>query len=209
MPAARSLAGSLILAIIVLGLAVVAVNRALRNQEMPAALTAAGIVLPEARLLPAFDLVDHNSGAFTRSSLEGTWTVLFAGFTHCPDICPTTLATLAAVDARLPAGHADINVVLLSLDPARDTPETLAAYVRHFNPAFIGATGETEQIDLLMDGLGLAYIRVPTGGDGYTVDHSAALVLIDPRARVTAYFKPPLDAEKIAADLARLTGPQR
>lgn len=170
---------------------------------------ATGIVLPEPRELPEFQLVDQHSQPFRRASLEGSWTLLFAGFTHCPDVCPTTLATLAAVDAQLRGSGAELDTVFLSLDPERDGPDTLAPYLAHFNPAFTGVTGARDEIERLMAGLGLAFIRVPTGGDGYTIDHSAALALIDPRARVVAYFKPPLQAEHIAADLALLVGPGR
>lgn len=168
-----------------------------------------GIALPEPRPLPDFQLADQHHRPFNRASLEGGWTLLFAGFTHCPDICPTTLATLADIDARLQSAGAALDTVFLSLDPERDPPATLGPYLAHFNPEFRGATGARDQIERLMAGLGLAYIRVPTSGEGYTIDHSAALVLIDPLARVAAYFKPPLVAERIAADLAPLVDARR
>lgn len=168
-----------------------------------------GIALPAPRALPDFQLADQHDQPFNRASLEGGWTLLFAGFTHCPDICPTTLATLADIDARLQSAGAALDTVFLSLDPERDQPATLGPYLAHFNPEFTGATGPRDQIERLMAGLGLAYIRVPTGGEGYTIDHSAALVLIDPDARVAAYFKPPLAADRIAADLAALVDARR
>lgn len=165
-----------------------------------------GITLDEPRRLPDFDLLDHHAGPFTRAALDGRWTLLFAGFTHCPDICPTTLATLAELDSRLQDAGKDVQVVFLSLDPERDDPARLAPYVEHFNPHFLGATGDLTEIDKLVAALGLAYIVVPYGADSYTIDHSAALVLIDPRVRVTAYFKPPLRPDALAADLVRIVG---
>ena len=186
------------------GLVAAAAIFALAGRDAADLQLSSGIALPKPRELPDFQLADQHARPFNRASLEGGWTLLFAGFTHCPDICPTTLATLADIDARLQAVGAELDTVFLSLDPERDQPAVLGPYLAHFNPGFRGATGAREEVERLMAGLGLAYIRVPTGGDGYTIDHSAALVLIDPRARVAAYFKPPLVAERIAADLAPL-----
>lgn len=195
-------------ALVAFGLVAAAAIYALAARDPTEVELASGIALPQPRKLPDFQLVNQHARSFGRADLEGGWTLLFAGFTHCPDICPTTLATLAAIDAQLRARGVALDTVFLSLDPERDTPATLAPYLAHFNPQFIGATGPQDEIARFMAGLGLAYIRVPTGGDGYTIDHSAALVLIDPRARVAAYFKPPLVAERIAADLATLAGPR-
>jgi len=160
-----------------------------------------GIAMPKPRPLPEFTLLDQHSQPFTRASLEGRWTLLFAGFTHCPDICPSTLATLSAVDRELGEAGQVLQVLLLSLDPERDTPDALQPYLAHFNPRFVGATGDMKEIDRLMAALGLGYIKVPTSADGYTIDHSTALVLIDPRANVVGYFKAPLRPEAIADDL--------
>lgn len=197
-----------LLAFAAFGLATAVVIYALSARHSADLELASGIALPQPRTLPEFQLVDQHARPFDRASLAGGWTLLFAGFTHCPDICPTTLVTLADIHARLPAGGA-FGTVFLSLDPARDGPDTLGPYLAHFDPGFLGVTGAREEIDRLMGGLGLAYIRVPTVGEGYTIDHSAALVLIDPDARVAAYFKPPLAAEHIAADLAALAGARR
>jgi protein SCO1/2 len=160
-----------------------------------------GIAMPKPRPLPEFTLLDQHGRPFTRAALEGRWTLLFAGFTHCPDICPSTLAMLSALDRRLGGAGQALQVLFLSLDPERDGPDTLQPYLAHFNPRFLGATGEIAEIDRLMNALGLAYIRVPTSADGYTIDHSTALVLIDPRANVVGYFKAPLRPEAIADDL--------
>ena len=193
-----------LLTLVAFGLVAAAAIFALAGRDAADLQLSSGIALPKPRELPDFQLADQHAQPFKRASLEGGWTLLFAGFTHCPDICPTTLATLADIDARLQAVGAELDTVFLSLDPERDQPAVLGPYLAHFHPGFRGATGAREEVERLMAGLGLAYIRVPTGGDGYTIDHSAALVLIDPRARVAAYFKPPLVAERIAADLAPL-----
>lgn len=165
-----------------------------------------GEVLPKPRSLPEFQLADQHGRPFTRAGLRGHWTLLFAGFTHCPDICPTTLATLATLDSRLAGDGNRLRTVFLSLDPERDDPATLARYLEHFNADFVGLTGEQAEIDQLMAGLGLVYIKVPMAGDEYSIDHSAALALIDPYGRVAAYFKPPFSPDRLAADLAPLPG---
>jgi protein SCO1 len=166
-----------------------------------ALLLESGIVLPQPRQLPAFALVDQRGRPFSRHALEGRWTLVFAGFTHCPDICPATLGTLKAVQGRLDVG-AEVQTVFLSLDPERDDPGTLAQYLAHFGSAIIGVTGARVELDKLMSGLGLVYLKVPSGPEQYTIDHSAAVALVDPYARVAAYFKPPLRPEALAADLA-------
>jgi protein SCO1/2 len=148
-------------------------------------------------------LTDHDGNTFGVERLRGRWTLLFFGFTHCPDICPTTLATLATVRsalADLPAPQRP-EVVLVSVDPARDLPAVLARYVSHFDPSFTGVTGDPAAIDALTRELGVAVmIGAPAADGAYTVDHSAAIFLIDPQAAWTAVFGAPHDAKTIAAD---------
>jgi protein SCO1 len=169
----------------------------------------AGTLVAQSRSVPEFSLLDQRRRQFTRTSLAGRWTLLFTGFTHCPDICPATLATLADVDERLRAAGVRLQVVFLSLDPERDDPATMADYVSHFSPHLVGATGERAEIDRLMAGLGLAYVKVPASEGHYTIDHSTALALVNPRGRVAAYFQQPLDPDLLVSDLAALIRPAR
>lgn len=159
------------------------------------------------RPLPAFALTDQSGRPFGLARLRGRWTFVFFGFVNCPDICPTTLATLAAVEgalADLPAEKRP-GVLFVSVDPGRDTPELLGRYVAHFDPAFTGATGSREEIDALSAALGVAVIIGAPEADGsYAVDHSAAVFLVDPEARVTAHFGAPHDAGTIARDFRRI-----
>jgi protein SCO1/2 len=165
---------------------------------------ASGTALTPPRAIADFRLTDHRGDAFTKASLRGRWNLLFTGFTHCPDICPATLALLAEVDRRLPVGS--VQLLFLSVDPERDSPEVIAAYVAHFSPRLIGVTGARAEIEGLTAELGLAQVRNPGVGGDYTVDHSTALVLIDPEARVAGYFTPPYDIGALAADLASIHG---
>jgi protein SCO1/2 len=163
-----------------------------------------GTVLPEPHPVAAFELVDQEGRAFDKEALEGRWSLVFAGFTHCPDICPTTLAMLSELGGRL--GAAGPRIVFVSVDPERDTPARLAAYLRHFGPELVGATGSPTAIASFTRNLGLAQVKIPGTGSDYTVDHSTALVLIDPQVRVAGYFQPPHDVDALAADLATLAG---
>jgi protein SCO1/2 len=169
----------------------------------------AATVLPQPRSLPAFALADHQGRAFGPEQLRGHWSLLFFGFTRCPDICPNTLGLLQAVSAALrqedhPAADG-LQVVFVSVDPRHDTPAALKSYVEYFDPAFIGVTGPEPELQKLTGGLYMPYTYVPVGqGSDYTVEHSGALVLLNPQAQVVAYFSPPLRAASIVDDLRRL-----
>lgn len=167
--------------------------------------TESGILLDAPRALPAFTLVAGDGGRFGRSELQGHWSLLFAGYTHCPDVCPNTMAVLKSVAARLRDEQLGLQVVFISIDPERDTPENIGRYAAYFDPTFIAATGPVEELDKLAAGAGLVYVKVPgKTADSYTMDHSAALVLVDPQARIAGYFTPPHDADRLAADLAKV-----
>lgn len=159
------------------------------------------------RPLPDLALVDQAGRTFDRERLRGHWTFLFFGFVNCPDVCPTTLATLAEarrVVADLSGGEQPA-VVLVSVDPARDTPEVLGRYVTNFDPSFTGVTGAADAIDALTRHLGVAVIIGTPAADGsYSVDHTAAVFLIDPSASLAALFGSPHVAAVIARDFRRI-----
>jgi protein SCO1/2 len=162
----------------------------------------AGTAMPEPRALPAFEFVDQDRRPFGPERFEGRWSLVFTGFTHCPDVCPTTLATMADLRRRVP--REDLQFVFVSVDPERDTPEAVARYLAHFDPELVGATGPRAEMERFTAGLGLAQVRNPGSGGEYTVDHSTALVLIDPDARLAGYFRAPHVPDALAADLAAL-----
>lgn len=155
------------------------------------------------RPLTPFTLIADNGGVLDRSALQGGWTLVFLGFTHCPDICPTTLLTLAQSRKQM-RDDVRLQVLLVSVDPERDTPEVLAEYVRHFDTQFAGATGERDAIERFAAQLGGVFIRTPLAQGGYTVDHTAALFLLDPQVRLAAVFSAPHDAAVLARDLQRI-----
>jgi protein SCO1/2 len=158
-----------------------------------------GTWFPQPRPIENFALTDEMNQPFTLHELEGHPTLVFFGFTHCPDVCPTTLAKLAQIakEAKVP----QLRVLLVTVDPARDKPEQLEVYVRAFDPSFKGVTGDPAQIQQLAREFGVAIARVDLGGGDYTVDHSAAVFLLDAKGRRVAVFTPPFEIHPMAADL--------
>jgi protein SCO1 len=164
-----------------------------------------GILLQEPRPVAPFVLTDHTGARYDNARLQGRWTLLFAGFTNCPDVCPTTLALIRQLQERLAARGQPLQALFLSVDPERDTVEQLRRYVEFFGPAVTGVTGAPAELERLTASLGLAYLKVPGSGPGqYTMDHSAALVLLDPQGRIAGYFQAPHRLDTLAADLARI-----
>ena len=168
--------------------------------------------LEPARVLQDFTLTDHQGRPFTLAQMQGHWTFLFFGYTHCPDICPTTLTTLNAVARKIAAlpnpspAAPTPQYVFVSIDPERDTPELLAKFVPYFNPDFIGATGTADAIAALTKQLSVLYLKVESQDpQGYLMDHSAALLLIDPQGRLHALMSPPFDTGDMAQDFQKLT----
>ena len=161
---------------------------------------------PQAREIASFSLIDHNKAVFDNSVLKDRWSFIFFGYTHCPDVCPTTLSVLNSVAQKLGDLDEDIRFVFLSVDPERDTPEQLAQFVSYFNADFIGVTGTPEGIEQITRQLGVLHIRAQPeeGASGYLVDHSASIFLFDPDGRYHAVFSPPLSADAIAGDFRKM-----
>ncbi len=167
----------------------------------PPQLEGATLLQPDRRLAE-FSLVDHHGEAFTQDALKGHWSLAFFGYTHCPDVCPNALGMLKRVQSLLEArGEPLPRVLFVSVDPERDTPQTLAAYVAYFHPSFVGISGQDAQLQRLTRQLGILYGRAPGGeGDSYLVDHSAAIILFNPEGHYQALFNVPHDPQRIASD---------
>ena len=163
---------------------------------------ASGVLLDRPRPIPAFALQDIDGHPLTRDSLRHHVTALFAGYTNCPDVCPTTLAQLSAAYGRLGRSERSrLRVLFVSIDPARDTLEKLRAYVHAFNPAFDAATGKVAELKKLGKAIGFSFSDTREAGGSEQVAHSAAVILIGPQARVIGYLSPPFKAKTLAADL--------
>lgn len=172
---------------------------------------------PEPRNLADISLVDQTNTSVDNTVFNGRWSLLFLGYTYCPDICPTTMASLGRVYPELKKIDSDnaVQVVFVSVDPNRDTPERLASYVEYFNAEFVALTGEHAQLFPFVRSLGLMYaIAESTDNPNYLVDHSASVVVVDPQGRALGRFKPKYtpgelavsDRMQIAKDLPLIIG---
>lgn len=174
------------------------------GQRVPRPETAT--VIEETLALPEFELTDTAGEPFTKADLEGGFDLLFFGFTNCPDVCPLTLQVLAEVEPRLEQqyGEEAPDVVFVSVDPARDTPERIAAYLRSFDADITGATASDEQLAPLLDTLGVAVHKQEVEGRNYNVTHSGHVFVIGPDGNWRAVFRPSTSADTIVADYARI-----
>ena len=183
-------------------------------------------VLPSPMDLPDFTLIDQDSVPFTRESLEGNWSLLFFGFTHCPDICPATMQLLATTRTKLDAqnyeeslrcsSRAGYNkdcldiyihnlsslpkIILISVDPERDSPDVLKSYVSHFGKDIMGLTGDMSEIRKLAKQPGIFFQKSSTKNN-YSIDHSAAILVINPNAKFHALFSAPHNVDALVHDL--------
>ncbi|HEX7012118.1 MAG TPA: SCO family protein [Steroidobacteraceae bacterium] len=202
----RSIAPATLVAIAAVAAGMLLARTLLPREGNDAPALASGTLINPPRPLPTLDFVDHRGQPFGLERLKGRWSLLFFGFTHCPDVCPTTLSLLAETEkllADLPeAGRPQ--VVLVSVDPKRDTPEKLADYVQFFSRTFTGITAEPGVLDEFTRQMGVPVAIRELGEGQYTVDHSAAIFLVGPDGRLQALFSPPHQAKLLAEDYRRI-----
>ncbi len=178
----------------------------LRHSAGPVELTT-GTYLSPRRALPDFSLIDQQGRPFGPANLRGHWSMMFFGYTNCPDFCPTTLTTLAALEKRLRAvsGAVRPQVIFVSVDAKRDTPQQLAKYVPYFDPEFLGVTAADQPtIETIARKLGVGVIITPAAGGAYTVDHSGAIFVLDPEGKLAAILTGPFTVDALQTDLARI-----
>lgn len=160
--------------------------------------------LPEPLPLPEIALIDANGEPFGLDDLRGRFSLLFFGFTHCPDICPLTLQVLAAARERLSDATAP-QVVFVSVDPYRDTPERIGEYLANFDTAFIGATGSDAELAPWVEALGVTVHKNEQDGSPYNVTHNGTVYVIGPNASLVGLFGGSShDTDTIVTDFARL-----
>jgi protein SCO1 len=170
----------------------------------------AAVLYPTPKPIAPFQLVKGDGSPYTNADLKGQWTLMFFGFTRCPDVCPTTLASFSQLEKTLALtpDSPKVGYLFVSVDPERDTPEASANYAKYFSPSIVAATGEPDAIAAFTRDVGVLYMKAPQPNaksvSDYTVDHSAQLVLVGPDGTVRGLFRPPLDPNKIAADLRAL-----
>ena len=190
---------------LVLGLTV---NKVLsgRGQGDPTALIDAGIILlPTSRSLPDVKMTNQDGKPIAMNELKGKWTMLFFGYTFCPDICPTTLAQLRQIKSELPKDVVGkLQIVLVSVDPNRDTPQQLKQYLGYFDPEFQGVTASVDDIQKLANAVSIPFIPADTSKPNYTVDHSGNLALLGPDGTQRGFIRSPLNNQKMIAQLPGL-----
>jgi protein SCO1/2 len=168
-------------------------------------------LFPQPRELPAFSLQQSDRTRLVPGELHGHWTVVFLGFTHCPDICPTTLAELAQAQQQWTAlpDATRPRLLLVSVDPQRDSPDRIGEYAHAFHRDTLAATADLPALEAFARSLSLVFMQVPpvagAPADQYSVDHSAALAVLDPQGRMAGVIQPPWQAKAIAADLLALS----
>jgi protein SCO1 len=160
-------------------------------------------LLPTPREIAPFKLLDHHGNEFSNANLEGHWSLLFFGFTSCPDVCPVTLAAIAQAEKKLADGGQqdllkDLRVYFVSVDPERDDLEAIARYVAAFSPNFVGVTGSRESLGEFAQQLNAAFMKVPDGKGGYVIDHTGNIVIVNPQGHYVGFMKLPHQADQIA-----------
>jgi protein SCO1 len=166
-----------------------------------------GTYLTPSRKLADFNLIDQQGRQFGSANLRGHWSLLFFGYTNCPDFCPTTLTTLASMQKRLRAAKAPVlpQVIFVSVDAKRDTPAQLAKYVPYFDSEFIGLTAADQPgIEAVAKKLGVGVIIRPADGGNYTVDHSGAIFVLDPEGRLAAILTGPFSVNALQGDFEHI-----
>jgi protein SCO1/2 len=190
----------------VIGIAGVGASLLWHRRVAPVEL-ATGTLLTPGRALPDFSLIDQKGRTFATADLRGHWSLLFFGYTNCPDFCPTTLTTLAAMEKNLRSAKAAVipQVIFVSVDAKRDTPAQLAKYVPYFDPSFIGLTAADQpSIDAVAKELGVAVIIRPASDGNYTVDHSGEIFVLSPDGQIAAILTGPFSADAVRGDFLRI-----
>lgn len=173
-----------------------------RQPEQVAQLAAGIVFLPQGREIPDLALINQQGQAVNTRDLKGQWSLIFLGYTFCPDVCPTMLADLRQLVALLPSvSREHLRILMVSVDPNRDTPEQLRRYLGFFSPDFIGLTGDLQDIQSLSNTLGIPFIPGDMSRTDYRVDHSSNLAIIGPDGRLHGFVRAPLNIRRLAEQL--------
>jgi len=168
------------------------------------------LLLPRERAIPPLELVDQDGQRFDTRSLQGRWHILFFGFTACPDICPTTLSDMRRLFSQLPKETRNqLQLVLITADPARDTPQQLKTYLDYYRGGFNGLTGDMEQLQRLSRALGLPFVPASETQGDYSVSHSGNLALVGPDGTLRGHIRAPLQLEGLRRMLPQIVDTER
>ena len=165
-----------------------------------------GLILSSPRSLKPFELIDSKGHMFSQKNFRGHWNLLFFGFTHCPGICPATMAKLNKAYHYLKQQQVQPlpKIIFISIDPERDSPEKIQQYVNTFNKNFIGVTGNEEELEKLTKQLGIYHTKATTEENNYYISHSGNILIVNPSGAWVAQLSPPLDGKIIAQDFLQI-----
>jgi len=209
--------GYILIAALAAGLALVAARYLLDAEPAPTGPELQTVtLLPQPRELAPFSLRQDDGTQLLPGELAGHWTLVFLGFTFCPDVCPTTLSELAVAQKQWEALPEPTRprVLFVSVDPDRDTPGKAGEYARAFHPDTLAATADVPALEKFATSIGFVFMKVPgktfeQNPEDYSVDHSANIAVLDPQGRLAGLIRPPFQPQAIAADLAALTATGR
>jgi protein SCO1 len=171
-----------------------------------------GTILNPPRALTNFELMDHKRHEFGLQQFKNKWSLVFIGYTNCPDVCPNTLSILKQAYIDMSVLKMELpTVTFVSIDPARDEPEILGDYVYYFDPSFVGVTGEKDQLDNLVKQLSSVYLKAAGSSgdvknDDYLFDHSASVLVINPKAELQAVFTAPHNKLGVVDGMQKIIG---
>ena len=194
---------------VVLGLTINKVLNAPGGDRTAERLDAGIVLLQSPREMPAVELINHDGQSQALNQLKGQWRLVFFGYTFCPDICPTTLADLRQIKTQLPENIAkQLQVVMITVDPKRDTSSQLKQYLGYFDQSMLGLTGSPEAIQQAATAMGVPFIPVANdAAENYLVDHGANLAIIAPDGRQQGFIRAPLRKDKLVLELPNLIQP--
>lgn len=162
-----------------------------------------GVILPQGKTIRPFQLTNHNEQVFTQENLKDHWSMLFVGYTQCPDICPAALSVLKQVHKLMSEQSLRApQMIFISIDPERDSYASLSEYVRYFNEEFIGVTGELNQLKNIAQQLSVSFMKAPGSSgnidnDDYLMDHGTSFMLINPQGKLQSFLTAPHDPVQI------------
>ncbi|MEK0362969.1 SCO family protein [Pseudomonas sp. CBC3] len=163
------------------------------------------LLLPRERPLPVLELINEQGQAVSTDSLRGRWHLMFFGFTACPDICPTTLSDMRRLFGQLPSDvREQLQLVLITADPARDTPEVLRTYLGYYRAGFQGLTGDMAQLQKLSRALGLPFVPAQQTEGDYSVSHSGNLAIVDPDGNLRGHVRAPFKLDGLRQALPQI-----
>ena len=184
----------IIIIVLILSSFALGIFLSLQYQEKQNQISDATVYLGQGKALPIFNTVNQLSENVSNEILNNRWSILFFGFTNCPDVCPNTLSVLAELQKRFDGKTEKPQIVFVSVDPMRDTPELMNNYIKGFSDDIVGITGELHQIQVLTEALGVAYAYNAMPDGSYSVDHTAAVFIVNPQGKYVGIHTEQLSA---------------